>query len=84
MPKYTFVSEGTISLSCTVEAEDLETATELAKEAPVMSLSLCHQCARGDDGEWVTSGELDCDPTTAPLSEVWEDDESIPTSDVEW
>lgn len=75
--KYTFSATGTISLHVEVEADSLEEAVEKAKEAPIMGL--CHQCAStGDEGEWRTSGELDCDPTYSDLTELLIDDEEAP------
>lgn len=72
---YMFVVEGTISLHVEVKASTLEEAVEKAQGASTMSL--CYQCSRGDDGEWSTSGELDCDPAESPLVEAYVDDEEI-------
>ena len=55
--KYQIVVEAKISLSVTVEADDVAGAVAKAHDAPIMSL--CHQCARGEPDEWSTSGELD-------------------------
>lgn len=58
MAKFTVVATITISVHTDVEAETLKEAFEEAKKRGM--ISLCHQCARGeDDREWVTSGELD-------------------------
>lgn len=65
MSKYGFVINATISLHIDVEAASFEEAVELAQCAPAMSL--CHQCAHGEEGEWNTSGELDCDPEGSEL-----------------
>lgn len=51
----------TVSVSTVVEAASGAEAKELAGERGVMSL--CHQCAVGEETEeWVTSGELDGEP----------------------
>ena len=63
--KYSFSVEMMISMSIDVEAKSIEEAIKKAESAPVMSL--CHQCARGDDGEWRTSGELDGDPSSSRM-----------------
>lgn len=75
--KYTFVIEATISMHVDVEADSLEEAVALAKEAGPQGL--CHQCAgsRGYQGEWKTSGEFDCDPPSSPLLGVYIDDEDF-------
>lgn len=70
--KYTFCVETMISLHLTVEAETLEAAVEEAKNSSTMSL--CHQCARGEPDEWSTSGELDDDPASAYLVDFHSDD----------
>jgi hypothetical protein len=76
MSKYGFVIEATISMGIDVEADSLEAAIEKAKGAGVMSL--CHQCARGEEGVWNTSGELDCgDPGAAVLAAVYCDGEEV-------
>lgn len=69
MSKYGFVIEAVISMNVDVEAESFEEAIELAQCAPVMGL--CHQCARGEDESWNTSGELDCDPSESELVAVY-------------
>jgi hypothetical protein len=81
MKSYTFVVQATISLHVTVQAETLESAKEAAQAAGIMGL--CHQCARGRDGEWCTSGELDCDPASSPLVEVTVDHELLPPQALE-
>jgi len=63
--KYIFIIEATISLSIEVEAASLTEAVEKAKNSPTMSF--CHQCAKGEEGCWSTSGELDTDPSSATL-----------------
>lgn len=68
MAKYTFSAEGTISLTCTVEADSLREAKRMVREDAAM-MGLCHQCAGGDDGEWCTSGELDCEPVNIRLND---------------
>jgi hypothetical protein len=52
----------TISLSTVVVAK---TAAEAKRKALIRGVvGLCYQCAAGDDQkEWVTSGELDGEPT---------------------
>ncbi len=62
MPKFRVVGLVTISMSTLVEADTEKEAVEEAKQRQIMSL--CHQCASGDDDgyEWVTSGELDGEP----------------------
>lgn len=82
--KYAFVIEAVISMSVDVDAESLEEATEMAHEAPVMSL--CWQCSRGEPGEWRTSGELDCIPVESKLVGVYagDDGEELDVSEVPW
>jgi hypothetical protein len=80
MSKYGFVINATISLHIDVEASSFEEAVELAQSAPVMSL--CHQCARGDDGEWNTSGELDGDPASSELVAVYVNNEEVNLEEV--
>jgi hypothetical protein len=76
MSKYGFLIEATISMGIDVEADSLEEAIEQAQKASVMSL--CHQCAHGEEGAWNTSGELDCgDPGTAVLVAVYCDGEEV-------
>jgi hypothetical protein len=75
MSKYGFVVEALITLQVSVEADSLEEATEAAQSMSVMSL--CHQCAHGNDDEWSTSGELDCDPAGCVLLAVYCDDECV-------
>lgn len=72
---FMFVVAGTISMHVEVKASTLEEAVEKAQEASTMSL--CHQCSRVDEGEWGTSGELDCDPASSTLVEAYVDDEEI-------
>jgi len=66
--KYCFVVAATITLGVEVEADDLESAVEQAQNCGVMSL--CHHCAGHHDGEWSTSGELDCDPASSELVDL--------------
>ena len=50
----------TMSVSTVVFAKSADAAIAIAVERPVVSL--CHQCANGEDTEeWVTSGSLDGD-----------------------
>jgi hypothetical protein len=78
---YTFVIEATISMSVEVEASSLLDAAKQAQNASVMSL--CHQCARGDDGAWNTSGELDCDPSSSTVVAAYCDGEELDMTEVE-
>jgi len=75
-----FVVETVISMNIEVEADSLEAAIEIVKDAPV--ISLCHQCAGGDPGEWCTSGELDCDPSSCELVYCTMNGEEQPIKDV--
>jgi hypothetical protein len=75
MKRYTFVVNPQITLLFEVEAASLAEALAKAGGAPVMSL--CHQCARGEQGAWRTSGELDADPTYAELVDAQEDGEDV-------
>lgn len=65
MPKYTFVTNPVISMHIDVEAANLEEALHDAEMASVQSL--CYHCARGEEGSWNTSGELDADPSSSEL-----------------
>lgn len=76
--EYSFQIEGTISMHVTVNAPTLEEATRIAAESSVVSL--CHHCASGATGEWSTSGELDCDPSSSPLVDVTVDGKSDPAA----
>lgn len=67
--EYIFVVAGTVTFHVTVRADSLEKAVEKAQSASVMSL--CHQCSKGEDGEWSTSGELDFVPAETSLEEVY-------------
>lgn len=73
--KYTFVVESTISLHIDVEAKSLHAAIRKAQKASVVGL--CWQCAQAPEGEWSTSGEIDCDPSTSPLVDAYCDGEEI-------
>jgi hypothetical protein len=65
---YNVVAQVTISVHTVVEAGSIEEAIELAQERSV--IQLCHQCASGDEmSEWVTSGELDGEPTDLRVEE---------------
>ena len=77
MPRYVFTTNVTISMSFETQADSLESAIDLAREASVVGL--CHQCAKGgDDGEWNTSGELDCGhPTEQKLEVLTVDGEDV-------
>lgn len=67
--EYFICVEAVITLHTTVVATSLEAAIQEATSRSVMTL--CHECSRGEpDTEWVTSGELDCDPSDCVLSEV--------------
>jgi hypothetical protein len=55
--KYLVSGHMTISMSVEIEAKSPEEAKKRAAKAPI--ISLCRQCAEGEPGEWVTSGELD-------------------------
>lgn len=79
--KYAFVVDAIISLHIDVEATDLDEAIALAYGASVMSL--CHQCARSTQGEWSTSGELDCDTSGMNLVAVYADGEDLAEADLE-
>ncbi len=71
MKRYRVTSEVTISLSTVVYAKSKAQALSLASDKPIVSL--CHQCADGEqDEEWVTSGELDGEPQNLVVEE--EDD----------
>lgn len=61
MPMFHFSAEGTISLHLKVEAETEAQAREIMANAPMQGL--CFSCAEGCEGEWSTSGELDCEPS---------------------
>lgn len=64
--KYTFVTNGVVSLVTEVEAETLEQAISEAQSRGVQSL--CHQCASDvSKEEWST--ELDCEP--GQLVDLW-------------
>ena len=75
MSKYIFVVNATISMHVEVEAESLQEALEEAQTRGMMGL--CHQCSRGDEGCWNTSGEIDADPVYSPLVEVIADGEVL-------
>ena len=78
MSRYTFTVHATISLLVTVEADSLAEAVDKARDCP--TLDLCHQCGRGQDGTWNTTGELDCDPAGSELTSIAVDDDEIPRS----
>jgi len=73
--EYTFVVAAEITLNITVSAASLEDAVDKAKAASVMSL--CHQCARGENDEWSTSGELDASLGDAELVEAFRDEDDL-------
>jgi hypothetical protein len=79
--KYTFVIAATISMHIEVVAESLEEAVEAAQSAAPMSL--CHQCARGSDVAWSTSGELDFEPSGAELVAVSVNDEGLSLEEIQ-
>lgn len=79
--KYTFVIEATISMNIEVSADSLLDAAKKAQSASVMSL--CHQCAQGENGSWNTSGELDCDPSGSPVVAAYCDGEELDMAEVE-
>lgn len=78
---YSFIVASGISLHINVEASSVDEAIEIAGESGIMSL--CHYCARGSEGEWSTSGELDCDPYSAPLEDVLVDGEPLAAAELE-
>ena len=78
MPKFTFVTNATISLHLEVEADTVEEAAEKALECSVMGL--CYECAGSHHNEWSTSGELDTG-TPGTLVELWKDDECLSQGD---
>lgn len=58
---YRVTSTITISVSTVVTAGSKTEALRVAAARPM--ITLCHQCASGNDSqEWVTSGELDGEP----------------------
>ncbi len=62
LKKYRVSGIMTISVTCDVMATSEEEAKQRANECSAMTL--CHHCASEDSNEqWVTSGELDGDPT---------------------
>jgi hypothetical protein len=66
---YTFEGSVTITMTTTVEASSLPDAIKKAKSRGVMSL--CYSCGdQADDELWCTTGELDGDPASSPLSGV--------------
>lgn len=69
MPKFRVSGTLTISVYIDVEAEDEDAAKEVARQEGVQGL--CWQCARGEEGVWCTSGELDGEP------EINEDDDIV-------
>lgn len=82
MTRYTFVVTSKISMAIDVEAGSLEEAVRVAQGCPAMSL--CHQCASGSDGEWSTTGELDCDPASGELVDAYVGDEPLDMREVPW
>ena len=58
--RYRVTAGMTISVSTVVMATSKAKAIEAAEDRAIMSL--CHQCAGGDDTEWTTGGELDGTP----------------------
>ena len=69
LKRFRVSAEVTISMHTDVDAANEEQARDLALDAGMMSL--CHQCAGEDgDGQWVTSGELDGEPTVIEVEEV--------------
>ncbi len=68
MKRYRVCGVVTISISTVVHAKSKAAAEKAALERGMVSL--CHQCADGDqDEEWVTSGELDGEPTELVVEE---------------
>lgn len=63
MRRYIVNARVTISMLTHVDANSKSEAIEIAQERPVMTL--CHCCGGSDgiDEQWVTSGELDGEPT---------------------
>lgn len=60
MAKFMVTGEMTISVHVEVDAKNAAEARERALDAPVQHF--CYQCATGEPGTWVTSGELDGEP----------------------
>ena len=73
MPRYFVSGVMTISVHVYVDAETPEEAKKVAEDAPLQGF--CHQCARGQDDEWSTSGELDGTPQDLEVREAYSDDE---------
>lgn len=74
--EYSFCVDAGITLHTDVYAASTEDAVQEAIGRPAMIL--CHQCGSGDvDREWVTSGEIDCDPSQCDLLEASMDGEDI-------
>jgi hypothetical protein len=73
--KYTFIVNAVISMHVDVEAVDLDAAVKAAQAASVQGL--CHHCAKGSQGKWSTSGELDTDPASSTLVSAYEGEEEL-------
>lgn len=68
MKTFRVTAEVTISMSTLVEAVSAAAARKEALNRGMVSL--CHQCATGNDREeWITSGELDGEPVELRASE---------------
>ncbi len=70
MKKLLVTCEVTISMNTEVSAPNTRTAKEKALERGMVSL--CYQCGGSQTGhkEWVTSGELDGEPTNLRVEEL--------------
>lgn len=70
--EYSFCIDAGITLHTDVYAASTEDAVKEAIGRPVMTL--CSYCASGKpEREWVTSGEIDCDPSQCDLLEATRD-----------
>lgn len=69
LKKYAFVIEVTTGISIEVQAGSLGDAMRLAQEAPVTRL--CHQCSRGEAGEWTAADVADVDPAEGSLVDAF-------------
>lgn len=68
MAKYRVLGVMTISVHVDVEAKNATEARRIAESAGIMSL--CHQCASGEEGAWSTSGELDSEPEIESVERI--------------
>lgn len=65
--KYVLIVKAEVSLAIEVEADDLDAALGLARDAGPQNL--CHQCASAKEGTWCL-GEIDCDPSACELVDL--------------